>query len=330
MPVPGRVSTKQYGFGFQGQEKDDEIHGAAGTSYNFEHRMLDPRIGRFLSIDPIAASYPWNSPYAFAENRVIDGIDLEGLEYLSSEEARIKVTGGEVHINLANFHTVTQNMWKQRDAQGPWPAGYIGYPTQVGQITYPGLPENSKTARLSPSSRDAQTWRPKVAVEVPTTKGSNYTQANRRFKDRSMDTPITPGARGMAGVAIAVNAINWSFEQIRTWGLADDQNKVAEHTSILRRQVLRDMQQAFNTPGMIPDQYRNIESLGNIANVVLSGQNLTDDQGIMDVGMEIVKKISGNWRGAPMTDAVNGNAAGSVNAADNTTTRTRVPITEGP
>ena len=27
--------------------------------------------------------YPWNSPYAFAENRVIDGIDLEGLEHQS-------------------------------------------------------------------------------------------------------------------------------------------------------------------------------------------------------------------------------------------------------
>lgn len=26
-------------------------------------------------------SYPWNSPYAYAENRVIDRVDIEGLEY---------------------------------------------------------------------------------------------------------------------------------------------------------------------------------------------------------------------------------------------------------
>lgn len=45
--------------------------------------MHDPRIGRFLSIDPLAASYPWNSPYAFSENRVIDGVELEGAERLS-------------------------------------------------------------------------------------------------------------------------------------------------------------------------------------------------------------------------------------------------------
>ncbi|MBS1581100.1 MAG: hypothetical protein JST66_02765 [Bacteroidetes bacterium] len=79
--IPGRsYSSDSYRFGFQGQEKDDEIHGATGTSYAFEYRMHDPRIGRFLSIDPLAAKYPWNSPYAFSENQVIQFIELEGLE----------------------------------------------------------------------------------------------------------------------------------------------------------------------------------------------------------------------------------------------------------
>jgi hypothetical protein len=42
--------------------------------------MHDPRVGRFFAVDPLAAKYPYNSPYAFSENRVIDGIELEGLE----------------------------------------------------------------------------------------------------------------------------------------------------------------------------------------------------------------------------------------------------------
>lgn len=42
--------------------------------------MHDPRVGRFLSIDPLAEDYPWNSPYAFAENQVIKFVELEGLE----------------------------------------------------------------------------------------------------------------------------------------------------------------------------------------------------------------------------------------------------------
>jgi uncharacterized protein (TIGR02594 family) len=38
-------------------------------------------LGRFLSVDPLFKEYAWNSTYAFAENRVIDGIDLEGSEW---------------------------------------------------------------------------------------------------------------------------------------------------------------------------------------------------------------------------------------------------------
>jgi RHS repeat-associated protein len=75
-PVTGRA----YRFGFQGQEKDDEIHNATGTSYNYEFRMHDPRVGRMLSIDPLTSKYPFYSPYAFSGNRVIDAVELEGLE----------------------------------------------------------------------------------------------------------------------------------------------------------------------------------------------------------------------------------------------------------
>ncbi len=68
-----------YRHSFQGQEGDPEIKGE-GNSINYKYRMHDPRIGRFFAVDPLATSFPHNSPYAFSENRVIDGIELEGLE----------------------------------------------------------------------------------------------------------------------------------------------------------------------------------------------------------------------------------------------------------
>ncbi|MDQ3100657.1 MAG: hypothetical protein M3R08_04670 [Bacteroidota bacterium] len=77
---PDTRLTAPYRFAFQGQEKDDEMHGATGTSYNYTFRMHDARIGRFLSIDPLSDKYPYNSPYAFSENRVVDKVELEGLE----------------------------------------------------------------------------------------------------------------------------------------------------------------------------------------------------------------------------------------------------------
>ena len=45
--------------------------------------MHDSRVGRFFATDPLFKKYPHNSPYAFSENRVIDGVELEGLEYAS-------------------------------------------------------------------------------------------------------------------------------------------------------------------------------------------------------------------------------------------------------
>ncbi|MEO6175601.1 MAG: deaminase domain-containing protein [Flavobacterium circumlabens] len=80
MLVPNRhKDSKEYRYGFQGQEKDDELKGE-GNSINYTFRMHDPRIGRFFAVDPLTKEYPHNSPYAFSENRVIDAVELEGLE----------------------------------------------------------------------------------------------------------------------------------------------------------------------------------------------------------------------------------------------------------
>jgi RHS repeat-associated protein len=79
MPNRNEDDGSSYRYSFQGQEKDDEIKGD-GNSVNYKYRMHDPRVGRFFAVDPLATSYPWNSPYAFSENKVIYAIELEGLE----------------------------------------------------------------------------------------------------------------------------------------------------------------------------------------------------------------------------------------------------------
>ncbi len=81
MLVPNKQGTsRDYRFGFQGQEMDNELKGD-GNSLNYTFRMHDPRVGRFFATDPLSAKFPHNSPYAFSENRVIDGVELEGLEH---------------------------------------------------------------------------------------------------------------------------------------------------------------------------------------------------------------------------------------------------------
>jgi len=72
-------NTSGYRFGFNGKEMDNEVSGD-GNQYDYGFRIYNPRIGKFLSMDPLFKSYPWNSTYAFAENDVIRSVDLEGLE----------------------------------------------------------------------------------------------------------------------------------------------------------------------------------------------------------------------------------------------------------
>jgi RHS repeat-associated protein len=77
--LDGRTVSGGYRFGFQNQEMDDEIKGE-GNSINYTFRMHDPRLGRFFAVDPLAPRFSYNSTYAFSENRLIDGVELEGLE----------------------------------------------------------------------------------------------------------------------------------------------------------------------------------------------------------------------------------------------------------
>ena len=78
--LDGRTMQKTgYRYSFQGQEHDDEVKGE-GNSVNYKYRMYDPRVGRFYAVDPLTMDYPWNSTYAFSENRLLDAIELEGLE----------------------------------------------------------------------------------------------------------------------------------------------------------------------------------------------------------------------------------------------------------
>ena len=82
MEMPGRIKgDTSYRFGFNGQMQDNEFAGKDGAHLEFEFREYDSRICRFWKMDPLFKQYPWNSTYAFAENRPIDGIDLEGAEW---------------------------------------------------------------------------------------------------------------------------------------------------------------------------------------------------------------------------------------------------------
>jgi len=51
-----------------------------GNQQDYGMRIYDTRLGRFLSVDPLAFSFPWYSPYHYAGNTPIQAVDLDGSE----------------------------------------------------------------------------------------------------------------------------------------------------------------------------------------------------------------------------------------------------------
>ncbi len=76
--MPKFAGDGSYNYKFQSQERQDEL----GLNWDsFKWRNYDYAIGRFMSIDPLSEEYAYQSHYNFSENRVIDGRELEGLEW---------------------------------------------------------------------------------------------------------------------------------------------------------------------------------------------------------------------------------------------------------
>jgi RHS repeat-associated protein len=81
MIQPGRkFSIDNYRYGFNGKENDNDVKGE-GNQQDYGMRIYDPRLGKFLSVDPLTKKYPELTPYQFASNRPIDGVDLDGAEF---------------------------------------------------------------------------------------------------------------------------------------------------------------------------------------------------------------------------------------------------------
>ncbi|MBD0401480.1 RHS repeat domain-containing protein [Flammeovirga sp. EKP202] len=76
----GVEGGKEYRYGFNGKENDTDLS-SSQLIQDYGFRVYNPVIGKFLSVDPIAQEMPWLSPYNFAENKPVWGIDSDGLKF---------------------------------------------------------------------------------------------------------------------------------------------------------------------------------------------------------------------------------------------------------
>jgi RHS repeat-associated protein len=77
--------------------------------YDYGFRFYDPAIGRFPSVDPISSDFPHVSPFNYAENRPIDGIDLWGLQWSSVHDKKTNTTTFTVNLKVKNSADLTES-----------------------------------------------------------------------------------------------------------------------------------------------------------------------------------------------------------------------------
>ena len=92
-----------YKYKYQEQERQDELN---LNWDSFKYRNYDYALGRFMSIDPLAEKYPYNSTYAFQENKMGLGRELEGLELQYRDDM------GGIHEGPFNMDNVPDD-WQE-------------------------------------------------------------------------------------------------------------------------------------------------------------------------------------------------------------------------
>ena len=92
MQMPDRndiASGGEYRYGFNGQEKEEDITGSASHT-SAEYWMYDSRLGRRWEIDPLFHEYPGQSAYACFNNNAVYFIDPNGLEGEAPPSSKIE------------------------------------------------------------------------------------------------------------------------------------------------------------------------------------------------------------------------------------------------
>ena len=115
---------KVYRYGFNGQEKSDEIKGE-GNSYTAQFWEYDPRIGRRWNVDPILK--PYESSYAsFANNPIwiTDRLGNDSVLYTQNSGSKLNAFTKKGGDSRNIIYTVNE-LAKDYNAKNPWATAHV-------------------------------------------------------------------------------------------------------------------------------------------------------------------------------------------------------------
>jgi len=165
--------------------------------YDYGFRIYDPRIGRFLSVDPLTKSYPMLTPYQFAANMPTWAADLDGLEAIihNQNDNSITIIGniyivseGKGKLNSTKIKTMTEERIVNQlsdiestigGSQIKIKLNYITEDKDGNPLTYSSAVESAKNSVVTYTSSDGEKtdiagWQTGVVVSTDEVGGSAF------------------------------------------------------------------------------------------------------------------------------------------------------------
>jgi hypothetical protein len=134
----------------------DEVNGE-GNYIDFKYRGHNPRLGRFFAVDPVAKNYPWNSSYAFAENKLGLGREIEGLEIFIGWFDVVLATDAS-RLTIPNVETITNTVKPAAEALKPAiDPLQRGRATETQVLDRLGLEKNTKPTTVNDPKTGGET-----------------------------------------------------------------------------------------------------------------------------------------------------------------------------
>jgi RHS repeat-associated protein len=191
MEMVGRAWSEgsEYRQGYNGKENDKDF-GEGVQDYGM--RVSDTQVARFFSVDPITAQYPELTPYQFASNRPIDGIDLDGLEFVYSADGKKLLHKG----HLSNEIRIV---------------GVPRYESLFEATSLKSLSESDKISRISKTTipiREASDYQINNTLRTIVTNTKEYKNDKPNYKVESNDNAKYFAQESLGGENYRVSIIS--------------------------------------------------------------------------------------------------------------------------
>lgn len=170
-----RTRTKRYRFGFNGKENDNEVKGT-GNQLDFGARIYDPRIGRFLSIDPYSNRFVFQTPYLFASNNPLLNIDQDG-NY--SVAVHYRVTYNTL-IKLGYSKSVADNIAHHASVYADHPEPSVLYVDNLAHNTNHTYRPNIDYSKTEFSQKEWRSVWHSMMSDAEASKGMSHSESMKR------------------------------------------------------------------------------------------------------------------------------------------------------